>query len=1734
MTLPNGEQGLSPNISLAYALSNDGSIPFRALLDQPTAEELLKQQVRESDGWQSAHQAAFEGLIGDPNTPLIVKIVWTVFKSITNINGAITKTIGNILNEVSLNRVQVLENVIPALDANKITSGRFAQNMIENLIDDLGALARSIEAAQEIVDLKSATGGNLMLNGNFSNSTINRFPYGPELMVDGYSILHAHSGLQSWKWSQLEGTNCGIYFAPTQTVDFIDVNAGEVYLLDCWIYPSAQNYTPTGNYRLGCTLTDSAGNYAPSYLYKTIPVADVPIGEWTRLSHKVFIPETSNYDTAKFYLYATNQTAAGSVFWVDDVILKEISAAQSALDGLDELGEDVLSAGPNIIINPSFETGKFKQLVGTYSDEQAHSGTYSLKMTANGITNKKYVLLSTDGNDRLLSTTAGDVFYGEFWIYGKSTNTQTSGGTDAIKMLFEPYNRLGVALDEQEITVAASTAIKGDWNKVSGRALMPPNTVRVKISLILTDDVNDNEVYYFDDLIVREITVAAAAEELAKLNDELSNSIIESGSNLIVNGSFENGWFTQGAGTYSDDVARTGSRSLKIISNGIGNKTYWFLSDDDRQRFIPASGGDWFYAEFFVYGKATNTQTAPGIAGIKMIFEPFDNNDELENQVITQFTSIALSNTWTRVTGKVQMPEDTTRVRISLMVTQEVTANDTYYFDDVTVKEITAAQAAEDKAELNQETVDAIVQTGYNLIVNPSFESGLFAQGAGTYSTEQFRTGSRSLKMESNGTISKKFQFLSEDNNPKFIPASPGDIFYAEIWAYGKSTNVQTAGSAGIQILFEPFNGATELDNRVIEQVTSTALNNQWTKIADNVTMPEGTTRVRISVVLSSTVPSGEVYYFDDVMVKEITEAQKALDMIGLMDGELAQAIIETGSNLIVNGDFERGLFTQGAGMFVTEQKHGGDRSLRIVANGNKKEYFLLSEDGNERFIPASPGDIFYGEFWVYGKTTNTQSAGANAGLLLSFQPFNGTTELSNEVITQVASTALNGTWTKVFNKVTMPENTTRVRISLVVSSSVNNNEVYYFDDVVVKEITAAQEAKNSADLALEYGNELVESGANFIVNPSFEKGLFAQIGSSFSTEQARTGTRSLKIVANGSLRTYTLLSDGITPKSIKANEGTIFYAEFYVYGKSTNVQPLPGVAGIQLIFKPFNGLTELDNQIISKVANTSLNGNWTRVADFVTMPTGTKTVQIQLALTSGITSSETYYFDDIFITEATSNKLLADNAVTAPKIGAAAVVSGKIDTNAVSSGNIQSNAITNPKVNADIDGSKIGAGFVAEARLADLSAGKITSGAFPNARIGLGAILNGNIGDLAINNSKVDADIDGSKIGAGSVAEARIANLSAGKITSGTFGNARIATDAIASGNIQSNAVTNPKVNADIDGSKIGAGFVAEARLADLSAGKITSGTFGNARIGLLAILRGNIGANAVNNDKLESDIDGSKIFSGTVAEARIANLSAGKITSGTFGNARIATDAIASGNIQANAVTNPKVNADIDGSKIFSGTVAEARIAQLSQSKVTNLSSDLTTVNGKASVADSFGVAASVQNNVCVDPDFSDTNIRRATGTFLGEYSTEQRQGGVGYSFKLTAQSSTPGMPLSPTRENGTTVKISVVPGLVFTFDMWVMAKAGNPGSGTLQAVIWIADPTGGPGGYQTSTVVASAAPVKGTWQRLTGNYTIPASVAGWPGGTIPFYMWPSFNVSSASSGQDIFYIDRIFVYR
>lgn len=174
-----------------------------------------------------------------------------------------------------------------------------------------------------------------------------------------------------------------------------------------------------------------------------------------------------------------------------------------------------LTAGHNLSTNPSFENTSiwFTSAANSALDTAQHrTGLRSGKLTANGSSAVRGYLATNTTGGILMNCTFLQVFYLEAWVYGKSTNAQTSGGSNAISLGVALYNSSGteVATVTSALTTA-STSLNGAWTKISGYVQVPSSpstTTHFTPFAQLSASVSNNEVYYFDDVVIREVTDA--------------------------------------------------------------------------------------------------------------------------------------------------------------------------------------------------------------------------------------------------------------------------------------------------------------------------------------------------------------------------------------------------------------------------------------------------------------------------------------------------------------------------------------------------------------------------------------------------------------------------------------------------------------------------------------------------------------------------------------------------------------------------------------------------------------------------------------------------------------------------------------------------------------------------------------------------------------------------------------------------------------------------------------------------------------------------------------------------------------------------------------------------------------------------------------------------------------------------------------------------------------------------
>jgi predicted phage tail protein len=325
---------------------------------------------------------------------------------------------------------------------------------------------------------------------------------------------------------------------------------------------------------------------------------------------------------------------------------------------------------------------------------------------------------------------------------------------------------------------------------------------------------------------------------------------------------------------------------------------------------------------------------------------------------------------------------------------------------------------------------------------------------------------------------------------------------------------------------------------------------------------------------------------------------------------------------------------------------------------------------------------------------------------------------------------------------------------------------------------------------------------------------------------------------------------------------------------------------------------------------------------------------------------------DAVAITGTIETSQIADDAVTAIKIGPAAVVAGKIDAAAVLTANIADLAVGAAKVAAGaIETAKIATGAVTSNELgaAAVIAGKIGALAVGTADIAALAITAAKIGGSAVGNTKIAAGaVIAGKYGALSLASGDIAAsaIIAGKYSAGSIVSADVSAGGIQTANIAALAVTAAEVAAAaivtsklatgaVTSNELGAAAVITSKLAALAvtSAELATGSVITAKIGALAVTAAEVAAGAIVTAKLATGaVTSNELGAAAVVNAKLAtdavqsaNIQAAAVIAGKFGAL-----AIASGDIAAGAVVTAKIgSAAVTATELGAAAVTNAKIA-------------------------------------------------------------------------------------------------------------------------------------------------------------------------------------------------------------
>jgi hypothetical protein len=232
--------------------------------------------------------------------------------------------------------------------------------------------------------------------------------------------------------------------------------------------------------------------------------------------------------------------------------------------------------------------------------------------------------------------------------------------------------------------------------------------------------------------------------------------------------------------------------------------------------------------------------------------------------------------------------------------------------------------------------VNSKALAGANLCVDPGFDNpDVWLYEPGAVSTEQKLTGTTSYKQIADGTL--KAVSLTASGGPGqggVYMVRPGAQYYLEASIFPKSTNVG-GGSIGVissawdstgvnafTYIFQPYLGAPPAKNT-------------WTTYAGFFTVPAGYDGIIPYVLVNSDVPVGDTFYWDRIVVKEVTRVGNSPDL---------QAISDHIYNGLIGGSGYTGLLGN-----IPDQARGGlDKIYNDVLNHTAQLQALSSGSNAE------------------------------------------------------------------------------------------------------------------------------------------------------------------------------------------------------------------------------------------------------------------------------------------------------------------------------------------------------------------------------------------------------------------------------------------------------------------------------------------------------------------------------------------------------------------------------------------------------------------------------------------------------------------------------------------------------------------------------------------------------------------------------------------------------------------
>ena len=345
---------------------------------------------------------------------------------------------------------------------------------------------------------------------------------------------------------------------------------------------------------------------------------------------------------------------------------------------------------------------------------------------------------------------------------------------------------------------------------------------------------------------------------------------------------------------YSFDTTEkhSGTKSLKIVASAA---SYRYVAYDYERRFA-VKPGDFFALELW----ARRSSDYVGEDGAGPRFRLIGGNGSTLRHIQLSASNIGAANTWVKLTATIAVPDDgTTQIRFGFNGPPVGSAG-SVWVDDVVVRKVLpetiaaqdAADTAQDAADDAQDAADgaqgaadgaknlaaAATSSGSNIVNNPGFEDTEYLLSGGTYDTSVKRNGSRSLKQVSvSGSYISTPLFNSYTSSARYLPCAPGDVFYVEGYVRQPAGQTGATSTVYIQAHIRVGDSTSYTNSYVTAQsiIGTSVSDNAWTKLSGYMTMPAGAFEFVVRCYVHANNPSGKIFYWDDILVREVTAPVK-------------------------------------------------------------------------------------------------------------------------------------------------------------------------------------------------------------------------------------------------------------------------------------------------------------------------------------------------------------------------------------------------------------------------------------------------------------------------------------------------------------------------------------------------------------------------------------------------------------------------------------------------------------------------------------------------------------------------------------------------------------------------------------------------------------------------------------------------------------------------------------------